>query len=466
MSKAETSAAVKAGFIGLAAVLIVFYILVASFYTGHFTANLFVNGILLTGQDIAGANSLLQADTDKEFTFVITKDGRQIGKLTEKELESDYDYTGSLNDLKKSESSFMWIPYLTGVRSFDMVPSLSFDRNIAKQAVLELPFVKEVPDSPDPVFDIKKDGSGVYVLEDNTQELKDKEKLVNSILDALESGKIGIDIDDIDYSYKYTYSEDQLEDKELFEYVDKYQSSKITLADNGLTYVIDGDDIAELFVTDQNGNFMKDVDGKPLLATKRIDGFVKEISELFNTKGQKIQWEKYNGGTVSLNSGQYGREVDEKKTADIIEKAVVTGEKTRTSPAFTGETERNGIGNTYVEVDMTKQHLYFVKDGRLCMHTDVVTGNINRKNGTPETIEPIYFMQKNRVLVGPNYRTPVKFWMAFHNHVGLHDANWRSKFGGEIYKSNGSHGCVNLPPDFAEKLYAQAYVGLPVITYY
>ena len=78
----------------------------------------------------------------------------------------------------------------------------------------------------------------------------------------------------------------------------------------------------------------------------------------------------------------------------------------------------------------------------------------------------IYYMQRDRVLVGEDYRTPVKYWMAFHNHEGLHDANWRRSFGGDIYKYNGSHGCVNLPTSFAAELYDNVYVGLPVITYY
>ena len=48
---------------------------------------------------------------------------------------------------------------------------------------------------------------------------------------------------------------------------------------------------------------------------------------------------------------------------------------------------------------------------------------------------------------------------------GLHDATWRSEFGGEIYKTNGSHGCVNLPFHSAELMYPELYVGYPVIVY-
>ena len=48
------------------------------------------------------------------------------------------------------------------------------------------------------------------------------------------------------------------------------------------------------------------------------------------------------------------------------------------------------------------------------------------------------------------------------NNFGLHDASWRSKFGGQDYKWNGSHGCINLPTKAAAKLYSYVEVGTPV----
>ena len=46
---------------------------------------------------------------------------------------------------------------------------------------------------------------------------------------------------------------------------------------------------------------------------------------------------------------------------------------------------------------------------------------------------------------------------------GLHDANWRSNFGGDIYKYGGSHGCVNLPPNRTPDLYNMISVGTIVV---
>ena len=75
-------------------------------------------------------------------------------------------------------------------------------------------------------------------------------------------------------------------------------------------------------------------------------------------------------------------------------------------------------------------------------------------------------MAVNATLTGENYATPVSYWMPFNGNIGMHDANWRSSFGGNIYKTNGSHGCVNLPPSVAAELYGYVEKGTPVICYY
>jgi lipoprotein-anchoring transpeptidase ErfK/SrfK len=50
--------------------------------------------------------------------------------------------------------------------------------------------------------------------------------------------------------------------------------------------------------------------------------------------------------------------------------------------------------------------------------------------------------------------------------VGIHDASWRSTFGGTIYKTNGSHGCINAPRSIVTKIYDEIEAGTPVVAYY
>ena len=112
------------------------------------------------------------------------------------------------------------------------------------------------------------------------------------------------------------------------------------------------------------------------------------------------------------------------------------------------------------------QHMYYYVDGELALDTDVVTGNTGRRMGTPEGVDFVYNKQRNRTLIGPGYATPVKYWVPVRGHVGIHDASWRSEFGGSIYQKNGSHGCINTPTEVMAQLYEMVEIGTPVILFY
>ena len=82
------------------------------------------------------------------------------------------------------------------------------------------------------------------------------------------------------------------------------------------------------------------------------------------------------------------------------------------------------------------------------------------------------YKEKDRILRGAKkadgtyeYESHVDYWMPFNGGIGFHDATWRSKFGGTIFQTSGSHGCINLPPEKASVLYDLIYKGMPVLCY-
>lgn len=119
-------------------------------------------------------------------------------------------------------------------------------------------------------------------------------------------------------------------------------------------------------------------------------------------------------------------------------------------------------GQTYVDVNISQQKLIYFVNGVPVLVSDLVTGNSSRHHDTPRGIFQIYNKQRGRTLKGDGYSAYVNYWMPFTGNYGLHDATWRSSFGGEIYKTNGSHGCVNMPKSMAESLYNMVSVGTVV----
>ena len=119
-----------------------------------------------------------------------------------------------------------------------------------------------------------------------------------------------------------------------------------------------------------------------------------------------------------------------------------------------------------MEINLTAQHLFFYKEGKLVVESDFVSGNESRGWSTPAGAYPLTYKQRNATLKGQNYATPVSYWMPFNGGIGMHDAYWRSSFGGKIYKTNGSHGCINLPPAVAKTVYENISAGMPVLCYH
>lgn len=111
------------------------------------------------------------------------------------------------------------------------------------------------------------------------------------------------------------------------------------------------------------------------------------------------------------------------------------------------------IGYYVCRGDLTAQHMYFIQNGQIAMQCDIVTGNPNKGNATPQGMYSLYYKQQNQVLRGKKledgtyeYESPVDYWMPFNGGIGFHDASWQSAFGGARYQTYGSHGCVNMPP--------------------
>lgn len=116
----------------------------------------------------------------------------------------------------------------------------------------------------------------------------------------------------------------------------------------------------------------------------------------------------------------------------------------------------------YILIDISDQTLKYYVKGKVKLKSNVVTGGPG--NRTPKGHFRLRSKSRNITLRGNGYSSYVKYWMAFiGSEYGIHDASWRSKFGGTIYKKNGSHGCPNMPRKNAAKLYKMAPISTRVI---
>ena len=277
--------------------------------------------------------------------------------------------------------------------------------------------------------------------------------LYENVVKAIQSGDTEVNLESIkcyEDPKSITSSSEVIYAKDI---LNKYVSAKITYTFAGLTQYLDGSVIKNWIGVD--GNFQVTID------EAKVRDFVDTLANNYSTSlGTNI---KVSGGYDGNNHSWI---IDSSAETKALIENIKNGQTITKSPAYAQTAAASyfsNVGSTYVEIDMAKQHLWYYKDGYLIVEGDVVTGNVSNGCSTPEGVYNLYSKQKDAVLKGEDYACPVNFWMPFNKNIGLHDASWRSEFGGEIYKTNGSHGCVNAPYYLAKTVYDNINVGDPII---
>lgn len=298
----------------------------------------------------------------------------------------------------------------------------------------------------------------------------DPEKTLEVIRNAVATGAAEVNLEDAGcyYEIKVTADDEQL--KNLCDTMNRCREMVITYVFGENQEILDSATICSWLLGTQDGEIQ--------VNTEQAAAFVKTLADKYDTAGTTRSFWTVTGKAVDV-TGPYGWKIDQAAETAALVAMIRTGQTQEREPQYAARaaarTSEAGPewGNTYAEVDLTGQHVYMIKDGQLVWDAPCVTGNVSKGYDTPAGFYSLAYKQRDRVLRGKKladgtyeYESPVSYWMPFNGGIGFHDANWRGSFGGQIYKSNGSHGCVNLPPSKAPALYDLVYQGMPVICYY
>ena len=223
---------------------------------------------------------------------------------------------------------------------------------------------------------------------------------------------------------------------------------------------------------DTISNWIVFENGEGYLSEEKLREYVMTLGQKYNTIYYNRSFNTSVGTTIQFGETEnnYGYLIDEEGEYQQLLADIQGNSETEREPvyAYTG-IDRSGTDDmrTYVEVNISMQHLWFYKEHALVIVGDVVTGCVAKKTETQTGIYPIAYKESPATLIPSNETngTPVTYWMPFYDGQGLHDANWRQAFGGQIYQTSGSHGCVNMPRYLAETIFNQAPTGTPVVLY-
>lgn len=328
--------------------------------------------------------------------------------------------------------------------------------------------LREGQSRPEPAVRMQKGENG-YELIDEKQHYFLPQEAACAIMASVATGRHEIFLAQEDCYTDLAYTTQERRIKMLFQKVEAFQDCQITYLFGEDQEVVDASVVCDWIATQEDGSFVLDEAGNLVADEEKILAYIDDLAAEYDTYGTTREFEATRGEKVTIEGGTYGNQLNKKAEATYLKDAFARKAKETHEPIYLQKAwvqGKNDIGDTYIEIDMTQQTMYYYKDGECVISTPIVTGNMMRRRDTPEAVCYVYAKQKNRVLRGPGYASPVKFWMPVKGGIGIHDASWRKEFGGEIYKTDGSHGCINTPYEAVEQLFQAVEIGMPVVMFY
>lgn len=464
------------------------YIVGMNKYKGVFLANTFINNIDVSGKTKEEAFELVKAKSElKDSITILRLDGTplqlplaEIGYADKTQYEIEKFYN--------SQNHYNWFGAKFKNTQFEVTEKFSYDKvmleTLLKKKVTSSSSGKEPENA---TIQKSTDGSGYVIIKERPGDKINTDKIQNLydyVEQSLDAGRYIIDISGVDCYETARITSDSL--KEECEKLNKLNGLDITFDFVHSSEVLKGTQIMDWISYDS-----KTKDGV-VVDMKKVESYVETLAEKYDTYGKDRQFKTTKSGTITIKGGNimandtgcYGWWIDQQKTMELIKETIIAGTSATIKPiyyvnpdshySYTCDesvwTKDKDYGNTYIEIDLSTQHLWYYKDGKVSLECDIVSGYLyDESRYTREGVFKVWFKESPSRLKGEGWDVNVKYWINFSLYgAGCHDASWQyGVFGGNKYKtsSGGSHGCINMSVETVKKLYETVDYNTPVFIY-
>ncbi len=461
--------------------------LVLQYRSDIFLKETYINGLDVSGQTVEQAMETLRSEYDTVTIKIFEGEIQQQSGLL-KNYGYNLDDQGiralveKTMSLQKANLGTVF-QALTGRSRYQMTLPVAFDEEQFRKVVQASRLKSARIESVDAALVYDETAREYIITEEvygNTFQDEDFQAFVKEQLDVFTSrgseeqeGELILMIPEELYKKPQVLSDDSILNNQKNAW-NKYCKAEIVYTFGEVTETLDWTTIQDFVKIDESG--------EGYLQEDLIRTWIADFAGRHDTRYYQRNFTTTYGNTVTFsgNMNEYGYTTDESSeyeqlVQNITSNTTVTREPVYYTtndygnPVFLSRNGQDDLNGTYVEVDLSAQHLWFYKNGGLVIESDFVSGSVAKNAETQTGVFPLAYKESPSVLVGSNaedgYQTEVQFWMPFYEGQGLHDATWRSSFGGEIYKTNGSHGCVNLPYSAAEVIYNNIEGGTAIVVY-
>ncbi len=455
----------------------ILYFFIASHYYRVFLPGTRINGVNVGGMQLSAAEEALIADAEQHYALTVVFRGGSEQTITGPEMDLELSFSSEVADALHAQNRFAWLPSLLGAGSRDTLISgvRLYSEGKLKNWLNSLPELQK--ENMVPASD-----AGMQLLETGyaavREEVEGSWVIASVALTVLENavaeGLSEIVLDDVDGTYAIvSVTKDNAVLLEQIEEINTYLDTTVTYTmHDGSEVTAGAQEFSQwLAVREESGWYYID---EETLRSGAVQ-YASALAEQYDFHYDYDDFNTTNYGVLTLPVYRYsfGYVISVEGEADALVQNILSRSSETRVPVYSVATSLdNGIGGTYVEVDLYAQQVYLYVDGELTYTSNCVTGTDGDPDRqTPIGIYSIYDMETDTTLEGtveeetglPEYMSAVSYWMPFRGGYGLHDATWRQVFGGTVYQTSGSHGCVNLPYMAAQTIYQNITIGTPVI---
>lgn len=441
----------------IASILLV-YLLISIYFVNHFYFNTIINEANVSLKAHNDAEGIIR-NYIKDYKLQLIERNGKVENITGQDIGMQYNEKNSISKIFYEKNPYKWIISLFRDEKYYVDDLYVYNEANLDKKINELNCLNKNIIEPQNVSFKYLNGSYEAIKEIYGNKVV-KDKLEESIKMSILKGETKLDLNEKLCYENPKYIISSKKTSETNNILNGYVKTKINYIFGSENEILDGNIINEWLSVDENLDVVINE-----IAVMR---YVKGLSRKYDTVGISRNFKTSVGKVIEVKGGLYGWKINRDAEVNALLDNIKHGNVLEKEPIYSQRSLPRGedeIGNTYIEINITRQHLWFYKHGKLVTQGAVVTGNPNKGYSTVTGTYMLNYKQKGATLVGPDYEAGVTYWMPFYGNIGIHDASWRYSFGGNIYKRNGTHGCVNVSLYLAEKIFDNIEDGTPIICY-
>ena len=445
----------------LVLIIVCIYCYFSIFYQNKLLPNTKIGQVDVGELSKSDATKKIEKNIHQE-EFIILDNGQTWKKIPKEDLGITFDVEHTVSNKLATQNPWLWfVNYINKPKNTPIIMTTYNEKNLEDEAqelkteITEFnknrtPTKNAMIEMKDGVFQISSEKTGTTI---------DVDKFVEAFKSHIKEGDNTLELES--YIEKPTVLATDAKLKKELDDINKLTDVPATYSINGQEVVVPKETIASWLTTDDKGNVA--------LKQDLVKAYVTELGATYNTSTNPTKFKSTKRGEVSVPAGTYSWTIATDTEAAQLTELILSGEGfTNRTPAFQGSTTPGKplISNTYIEVDLQEQHMWYYKDGKVELDTPIISGKPSTP--TPPGVFYVWNKKRNEILRGEDYASPVDYWMPIDwTGVGIHDSPWQNSnaYGGTSYTTVGSHGCINTPPEVCAKLFNMIDVGVPVVVF-